>query len=310
MSKPARKHGLFHELKINKYMYLMALPGLVWFFIFHYLPLAGIIIAFKDFHPLRGVFGSKWVGFENFIFFFTSLDWKRVTINTLYLNVLFIFFRIFFAVTIAVMITEVGHKLFKRVSQSMVILPHFISWTVVAMFLTAFLSSDTGLVNRFLITFGLQPVLFYNDAKIWPIILVVLKVWKAAGFGSVVYIATITGFDQEIYEAAKIDGASRLKCIFRITLPLLKNTVFLLMLFDIGSIFYGDFGMIYAMVGDNFLLVPTTDVIDTFVFRTLRVMGNMGMSAAVGLYQSVVGFILVVTANGLARRFNPASAIF
>ena len=310
LDKTKPKVGFLGEISRNRYLYLMALPGLLWFVIFHYLPLFGIIIAFKDFHPLKGIWGSKWVGLDNFKFFFTSLDWKIVTLNTIFLNLLFILFRIFFAVTIAIMITEVMNRMFKRFMQSIVILPHFISWTIVAMFLTMFISTDTGMINHILKFFGMAPISFYNDAKVWPAVLVILKVWKAAGFGSVVYIATITGFDQEMYEAAKIDGAGRLTCIFRITLPLLKNTVFLLLLFDIGGIFYGDFGMIYAMVGDNFLLRPTTDVIDTFVFRTLRVMGDLGMSAAVGLYQSVVGFILVITANGLARRFNPESAIF
>ena len=310
MNPAVKNKGFFREIAVNKYMYLMALPGLLWFFVFAYLPLVGIIIAFEDFHPLRGLLHSKFVGFDNFKFFFTSLDWKRVTVNTLFLNTLFIGFQIIFAVAIAVMITEINYRMFKRFTQSLVILPHFISWTVVAMFLTAFLSTDTGLINRLLMSIGLQSVSFYNTAGVWPAILVILRIWKGAGFGSVVYIATITGFDQEIYEAAKIDGASRWKCIVRITLPMLRNTVILLTLFNIGHIFYGDFGMIYAMVGDNYLLMPATDVIDTFVFRTLRMMGNMGMSAAVGLYQSVVGFILVIIANGLARHLNPESAIF
>jgi len=291
-------------------MYLMAVPGILWFFVFAYLPLLGIIIAFKDFDPIKGLLRSKFVGFDNFKFFLTSLDWKLVTLNTLFLNTLFIGFQIIFAVAIAVMITEVINRIYKRVTQSIVILPHFISWTIVAMFLTAFLSTDTGVINKVFIKIGLQPVSFYNDAGVWPVVLVILRIWKTAGFGSVIYIATITGFDQEIYDAAKIDGAGRWKCITRITLPMLKNTIILLTFFNIGTIFYGDFGMIYAMVGDNYLLMPTTDVIDTFVYRTLRMMGNMGMSAAVGLYQSLVGFIIVITANTLAHKFNPESAVF
>ena len=310
MKRSVRKQSFLHELSINKYMYLMAVPGILWFFVFAYLPLLGIIIAFKDFDPIKGLLRSKFVGFDNFKFFLTSLDWKLVTLNTLFLNTLFIGFQIIFAVAIAVMITEVINRIYKRVTQSIVILPHFISWTIVAMFLTAFLSTDTGVINKVFIKIGLQPVSFYNDAGVWPVVLVILRIWKTAGFGSVIYIATITGFDQEIYDAAKIDGAGRWKCITRITLPMLKNTIILLTFFNIGTIFYGDFGMIYAMVGDNYLLMPTTDVIDTFVYRTLRMMGNMGMSAAVGLYQSLVGFIIVITANTLAHKFNPESAVF
>ena len=212
-----------------------------------------------------------------------------VIFNTLFLNALFSLFGTFASVSIAVMFSELGGKWSKRIVQSLVTLPNFLSWTVIAMFVTALLSSDTGMLNKWLAVFGIEPVSFFNEASIWPAVLVLIKIWQGAGFGSIIYLATITGINPDIYESASIDGASGWKKIRYITLPLLKPTVILMILLAMGGIFYGDFGMIYAIVGRNVMLYPTTDVIDTYVFRALMDLNDMGMAAAVGVFQSLTG---------------------
>jgi len=309
-----KKRGPFasfiYEIVKNKFLYLLALPGMLWFFVFAYLPMVGIIIAFQDFKAMKGIFGSEFVGLRNFQFFFRSGDWIQIVTNTLFLNTLFIIFNTAAAVFIAVMVTEVSGKWFKKVTQSVMIFPHFLSWTVVAMFVMAFVATDGGFINQFLSLFGIESIQFLASPQYWPFILVLLKIWHGAGFGSIVYMATISGINPEIYESASIDGASRLQKIRFITLPLLKPTVILLTILAVGGIFNGDFGMIYAIVGRNPLLYPTTDVIDTYLFRSMMDLGDMSMSAAIGFLQSLVGFILVLTVNSIAKKVAPESAIF
>ena len=208
------------------------------------------------------------------------------------------------------MLSEITGVLYKKAAQSIVILPNFLSWTVVAMFSVALFTPEGGFINTLFKTLHLPAINFYKDATVWPIILVFLKIWKGAGFGSIIYLAAISGIDQEVYEAAKIDGCNRIQSIFYITIPMLKSTAILLTIMSVGGIFHGDFGMIYAIVGDNSLLYSTTDVIDTYVYRQLRVIGDMGMSSAVGVYQSVVGFIFVISANAIAKKVDEDSALF
>ncbi|MDF2650386.1 MAG: binding-protein-dependent transport system inner rane component [Paenibacillus sp.] len=291
-------------------MYALALPGMIWFFVFAYLPMGGIVIAFQDFNVMKGITGSKFVGLKNFEFFFRTNDWLKVVGNTLFLNILFIAFGTIAAVVIAIMVTEIGGKTFKKVSQSVMIFPHFLSWTVVAMFMTAFVATDGGFINQFLGIFGIEPITFLSSPQYWPVILVLLKIWHGAGFGSIVYMATIAGINPEVYESASMDGASRLQKIRFITLPLLKPTIILLTILSVGGIFNGDFGLIYAIIGRNPMLYPTTDVIDTYVFRALMDLGDLGMAAAVGFLQSFIGFVLVITVNAVAKKTAPDSAIF
>lgn len=288
----------------------MNVPTILFFIVFAYIPMIGIVIAFQDFNPVDGILHSKFVGFDNFKFFLGSDACARVVFNTLFLNALFILSGTFVSIVIALMLSEISGKVFKKVSQSIVILPHFISWTVVALFLEALISTDTGIFNKLLTNLGLPQIAFYSNAAAWPPLLVLLKIWQGAGYGSIVYLAAIAGIDQEIYEAAKIDGATRLQCITRITLPMLKPTIVLLLIMSVGKIFNGDFGMIYALVGNNTILYPTTDVIDTYAYRQLMELGDMGMSGAVGLLQSVLGFIMVAVTNFIARKVYPEAAIF
>lgn len=303
-------NSFLREIKKNGKLYVLTLPGILFIFIFSYLPMGGVVIAFQDFNVMKGITGSEFIGLRNFEFFVQSPDMIRIVGNTLFLNVLFIAFGTIAAIAVAIMLTEIGGKWFKRISQSIVILPHFVSWTVVAMLLSVMLNTDSGLVNQLLALFGVDAIQYYSDAGKWPLILVLVKIWQGAGFGSIVYLAAIAGINPDVYEAASIDGASRWQKIKFITLPLLKPTVILLTLLAMGGIFYGDFGMIYAIVGLNVLLYPTTDVIDTYVFRALMELGDLSMAAAIGFFQSLLGFILVITVNWLARKFSPDSAIF
>jgi len=304
-----KKRGFIWEIRSHYLLYLFTLPALLYLIIFRYVPMAGNVIAFQKFNPIQGIFGSSFVGLENFRFFFRGSQWRTITFNTFYLNTLFIASGTIASILIAIIMTELAKGLYVRISQSIMILPNFISWVVVALFSIAFIGGN-GIVNKYLESIGASTIPFYNTADIWPGLFVIIKIWKGAGIGAVFYMATITGFDTEIYEAATIDGASRIQRIWRITLPLLRNTIIILTLLSIGSIFYGDFAMIYAFIGDNSVLFTTTDVVDTYVFRALRTTTNMGMTASIGLYQSFIGFILVLTVNTVVKRLSPESALF
>ena len=304
------KSGFFYEIRHNFWLYMLAFPAIVYLIVFKYLPMIGMAIAFQDYNPIKGIFGSEFVGFDNFRYFFRGSQWMTVTFNTLWLNSLFIITGTVASVALAIMLVELGKNWFVRFNQSVMSFPYFISWAVVAMFAQAFISSDGGYINRLIELFGGTPINFYSEPDVWPTIFVILRIWKGAGYGAIVYMAAIVGIDTSVYEAARIDGANRMQTIMRITLPLLKDTIILMTILSVGSIFYGDFGMIYTLVGDNSILFPTTDVIDTYVFRSIRTSGSMGMSAAVGLYQSLIGFILVIATNKLAKKFSPDAAIF
>lgn len=300
---------VIHELWKNKFLYVMTLPSIIWVIIFSYFPMYGILIAFKNFNMRDGIWGSKWAGLENFKFLFNYDGIGRIFYNTIFLNVLFIITTTIVQVALAIMFSEISNKIFKKVSQSIAIFPNFISWTVVSMILTTIVGSS-GMINSIVTKMGGDPVAIYSQPGPWPFILVLLRIWKGAGYGSIVYVATITGFDTGMYEAARVDGANKWQQITKITLPLLKPTVILLTLMGIGGIFRGDFGMIYALVGDAPKLYSTVDVIDTFVYRALRQLNDLGMSTATSFFQSVIGFILVFVSNMIVKKVEPDSAIF
>ncbi|MCQ6561277.1 ABC transporter permease [Paenibacillus mendelii] len=302
--------SFIRELARNKYLYLLTLPGLIFVFIFNYIPMLGIYVAFLDFNPIKGLTGSEFVGLRNFEFFFSGLDWPRVTLNTIYLNLLFILGEILSAIVLAVIINEIGGRWFKRITQSVIILPFFISWAVVSIFMITLLSSEGGIVNKLLEAMGYPPVSFYSSPEAWPGILILIRIWKSAGYGTIIYLAAMAGINNDLYESARIDGANRLQMIRHITLPLMKSITFLLVLLALGRVFYGDFGMIYALVGDNSFLYPTTDVIDTFVYRSLRTLGDFGMASAIGLYQSVMGLILILITNRIVKIYDKEATIY
>lgn len=301
--------GGLHELWKNKMLYLMTLPTIVWVLIFCYYPMYGVLIAFKKFSYKEGIWGSPWVGLDNFQFLFNYNGVGRIFFNTIFLNVLFLLTSTLLSIVLALVFVEIKNKVYNKIVQTIAIFPHFVSWTVVAMFMSGIVGSS-GIVTRWIVQAGGEDPLFYTNAFWWPLILVLLRIWQGAGYGTIVYVAAITGFDQEMYEAAKVDGATRLQQITRITLPLLKTTAIMLTIMGIGKIFNGDFGMIYALVGDNAALYPTTDVIDTFVYRALRQLNNLGMSTATSLFQSLVGLILVFLTNLITKKVEPDAAIF
>lgn len=297
------------ELWKNKMLYLMTVPAIVWVFIFCYIPMYGVLIAFKDFNFKKGIWGSPWVGWKNFQFLFNYKGVGQIFFNTIFLNLLFIITGTIFSVGLALVFVEIKNKTYNKVVQTIAIFPHFVSWTVAAMFLSGIIGGS-GTLTQWIIARGGENPNFYGNATWWPLVLSLLRIWQGAGYGSIVYVAAITGFDQGMYEAARIDGATRLQMITRITLPLLKPTIIMLTIMSIGKIFAGDFGMIYALVGDNSQLYATTDVIDTFVYRALRQLNNLGMSTATSLFQSVVGLVLVFATNAVAKKVEPDSAIF
>lgn len=291
-------------------IYWLAAPGLLFLLVFGYFPIYGLTIAFKDFSVTQGIMGSPWVGFRNFEYFFTSDKMIPLIRNTVLLNVMFIGFTTVFSVGIALFLNELRHQLFKRVSQSIIFFPHFVSWVVVGMMTMAFLGGQKPAVNEWLHLIGLQEVNWYFIPDIWPWILTMLKVWQGSGYLSIIYLAAIAAIPDEMYEAAKIDGASRWAMMKKITLPMLYPTVSVLTLLAAGKIFNGDFQMIYAIVGDNSMIFSTTDVIDTYVYRAMRNLNDFGMSSAVGLFQTVLGFIFVLLVNAVVRRISKDSALF
>ncbi|ROR73442.1 ABC transporter permease [Bogoriella caseilytica] len=300
-------------MRPDRSILVLALPALAFFAVFSYGPMVGAIVAFKDFNVVEGIFGSPWNGLENFRFFFESGNAGRVIRNTLILNALFIGGTITAGMAMAVMINEIRFRLLKRTAQSVIFLPYFISPIVISVMLQAFLSGfggSGGVVNNMLGGLGISPVSWYTEPGAWPWILTIVKIWQLAGYTSIIYLAAMTAIPPDVYEAAVLDGASRWKIALRVTVPLIMPVTVILLILQVGRIFMGDFGTIYAIIGDNGTLFPTTDVIDTYVFRALRTSGNLGMTAAVGLFQSVVGFILIAATALIARRVSRKSGGF
>lgn len=302
---------MLKELKKNRTLYLMCIPALLFLIAFCYVPMAGIWMAFTDYNVKTGIFGSPFVGLQNFKHFFTNstgMGWK-VIYNTLYINFFGLIFGTVIPITLAVAFNEIRVKWFKKVTQSAMFFPYFLSWVVVGTIIYGFFSNDTGIVNSLLKYFGQDPIRWYAEKKYWKAIIITADVWKWCGYNSIIYMAAMRGFDVSLYEAASVDGASRFQQIFKITLPLLKPTVVILVLMSIGRIFFGDFGMIYGLVGNNSLLYDEVAVIDTYVYSAMRSLG-FSYTTAIGLFQSVMGLILVTGSNKLAKKINDGEGLF
>lgn len=302
---------MFKELKKNRQLYAMCIPAIIFLIMFCYIPLAGIWMAFTDYNVEYGIFGSPFVGLKNFNHFFTNstgMGWK-VIYNTLYINFFGLIFGTIIPITLAICFNEIGGKVFKKVTQSAMFFPYFLSWVVVGAILYAFFSNDTGLVNTMLKNFGGTPIRWYAEKQYWKTIIITADVWKWCGYNSIIYMAAMKSFDQSLYEAAQVDGANRFQQIFRITLPLLKPTVIILVLMSIGRIFFGDFGMIYGLVGNNSILYDEVAVIDTYVYSSMRSLG-FSYTTAIGFFQSVMGLILVTGSNRLAKKVNDGEGLF
>ncbi|OPH51138.1 sugar ABC transporter permease [Paenibacillus ferrarius] len=299
------------KAKRYRMLVLMTLPGLLYFLINNYLPMFGIVIAFKNVNFARGIWGSEWVGFKNFEYLFKTKDAYIITRNTLLYNLSFIFLNTAIAISLAILLTEIRKRILSRAYQTMILLPYLISMVIVGYLVLGFLDVEKGFMNKTLLPlFGLEPISWYSETKYWPWILTIVHAWKGVGQLCIIYLAAIIGIDQEYYEAAKIDGANRWQQIRTITIPLIAPVITIMTLLAIGRIFYSDFGLFFQVPLNTGALMPVTNTIDTYVYRALINMGDIGMSSAAGLYQALVGFVLVLASNAVVRKFNKDNALF
>ncbi len=290
---------------------LIAAPGILYLLINNYIPMFGIFLAFKNFSYKKGIWKSPWNGFQNFKFLFQTKDAIIMTRNTILYNLAFIVIGTIFAITIAIFLNALGDSLRTKFFQSALLLPNLMSWVIIAYMVYAFLNSDSGFVNNTIMKMlGKQDVAWYMERGYWPFILTIVYLWKNAGYMSIIYLAAIAGIDKSVYEAASLDGATKLQQIFRVTLPLLKPTVIIMTLMAVGRIFFSDFGLFYQVPMNSGALYATTQTIDTYVYRGLMELNDVGMSAAAGLFQSLLGFIIVVSANAFVRKVDNDNALF
>ena len=292
-------------------LYIMMLPGLAYLFINNYIPMAGIVVAFKKYNVNDGIFGSEWSGMANFDYLFSSNDAGVIIRNTLLYSIAFIIVNNIVGIALAIIISDVLSKRMKRLYQSSVLLPFLISIVVVSYIVFAMLSHENGMMNNSVLPFfGMDSVQWYNDTTWWPLILILVNCWKGVGYGTLIYMAGIAGIDKSFYEAAELDGASKWRQIWSITLPCLIPSIVTLLLMSIGRIFYSDFGLFYQVPQNSGSLFPVTNTIDTYVYRALISAGGIGRSAAAGVFQSVVGFVLVMLSNWVVRKISSDNAIF
>ena len=290
---------------------LIAAPGLIYLLINNYIPMFGIFIAFKSFSYKKGIFQSPWCGFKNFEFLFKTKDAFIMTRNTLLYNLAFIVLGTVLAIFIAVLLNALGESIRTKFFQSSLLLPNLMSWVIIAYMVYAFLNSDSGFFDKTILkALGASPVAWYMEKKYWPFILTFIYLWKNAGYMSIIYLAAIAGIDKSVYESASLDGATKAQQVFRITLPMLKPTVVIMTLMAVGRIFFSDFGLFYQVPMDSGAIYETTQTIDTYVYRGLMKLNDVGMSSAAGLFQSILGFIIVITANAIVRHVDSDNALF
>ena len=305
-----KKHGFIFEMKKNSALYLMTVPAVVFLLVFSYYPMLGIQIAFKEYNIVDGMWKSPFVGLLYFKAFFKSRFFTEVTINTLYLNLLFIISMTVVSISIALLLNEVASSKLKKIFQTAMFFPYFISMIIVSAIVYGLLNDRYGAVNGFLKDIGLQTHVWYNMPELWRGILTLISTWQGFGYTVIIYLAVIVSMDPQIYEAARTEGANRLQEIFMITLPQLIPTIIIMTLLALGGIFKGNFGLIYTIIGDNGMLLAKTDVIDTYVFRLMRVDGSFSLATAVGLYQSILGFIVVLIFNKLSKLYDDSMGLF
>lgn len=309
-----KNNSALKRLKANKELLLLTLPGTLWFFVFAYLPMFGVIIAFKKWRIQGGffesLFKSEWVGFDNFKFLFHSSDAWLITRNTVMYNIVFIILGILLPVTLAIILRELLNKTLAKVYQTAMFLPYFLSWVIVSYCLYAFLSPSQGFVNNVLVQMGNERISWYTESKYWSFIIIFMSQWKGIGYGTVIYLASICGIDKSLYEAAMIDGATKWQQIKHVTLPMLKPVIIIMFITAVGGIFRADFGLFYQLPKNSGALFSVTNVIDTYVYRGLMNLGDIGMSSAAALYQSFVGLIVILTANGIVAKVDPENRFF
>jgi putative aldouronate transport system permease protein len=309
-NKKKYKEPFFKTVRKHWMLLAMLAPAVIYVIVFSYIPMTGIVLAFKNYQYSGGIYGSPWCGFSNFKSLLIAGKLGLVTRNTLLYNIAFIFLGVIFEMGSAILLNEIFGKVFKKVAQSFMFLPYFISWVVAGAIMYNIFNYERGVFNHILNFFGAQPFDLYNSPNAWPFVIIFLKLWKSTGYGSVVYLAAITGLDQEMFEAASIDGAGVWQKIRYITIPSLMPTMMILVLMGIGNIFRGDFGLFYQTVKSSAILQPVTDIIDTYVFNLLINNSDIGVSAAVGLYQSVLCFLTITVCNKLVKKVDPDYALY
>ncbi|GMK41984.1 sugar ABC transporter permease [Paenibacillus sp. CCS19] len=305
-----RKRGFMYELVKNRLMFIMLLPALIFFLVNSYIPMVGIYYAFTRFDFNTSLFNSEFIGFENFKFLWRSGILKRLTLNTLGYNLAFIVLSNVFAIALAVLVSELKLKWFKKLTQSVMFLPYFISFVILSVIVYNLFNYENGFLNTTLEALHMEPIDVYNTPWVWVPLIIIFYLWKNIGYSMIIYLAAITGISEEYYEAAKIDGANIFQRVWHITIPMLKTTFIVLLLFALGSIMKGQFDLFYQLVGNNGVLYNATDILDTYVYRSLKVTFDMGMATSAGLYQSAFGFVLVMTVNYIIRKINDEYALF
>nr|QGT50942.1 sugar ABC transporter permease [uncultured Firmicutes bacterium] len=313
VSAPPKKRGFLREVKNNAPLFIMTLPGFILTILFAYFPMFGIIIAFKKMNFAAGILGSPWVGLSNFEFLFKSPDAWVITRNTILYNLVFIFGGLVINVALAIGLSELRTRWLSKTYQTMILMPHFLSYVIVSYLVFAFCSVENGFLNKTILpALGMEPITWYTNPAPWPFILIIVNFWKTMGYGSVVYLAAIAGIDTQLYEAAKIDGANRWQQIRNITIPSLTPLMVILTIMNVGKIFNSDFGLFYQVPLNSGPLYPVTNVINTYVYNMLTSAGSgsTGMASAASFYQSVVGFLLVITTNCVVKKIDPEKALF
>ena len=298
------------ELKRNRIYLILLLPAVVYVLIFSYAPMVGVVMAFEKYNFSLGIFNSPWVGLKNFRFLTVSNKLWPLTRNTLLYNLAFIVVGMVLEVGFAIIINEMRCRWFKKVFQSFIFLPYFISWVIASAVVQTMLDYDTGLISRIIKSLGLDMVNVYVDKRPWPFLLVFFRMWKGVGYGSIIYLSAITGIDSEMYEAAEIDGANSWQKVFSITLPSLIPTMVIMFLLACGQIFRGDFGMFYQLIGNNGVLLEIGDILDLYVYRAMAGNGNLGYGAAAGLFQSLLCFVTILAANFVVKKIQPDYTLF
>jgi putative aldouronate transport system permease protein len=313
-SRRRPKTGLtqfLHLLWKYRYLTILMLPPVIVIILNNYLPIFGVFIAFKKINFVDGIFGSPWVGFDNFTFLFSSGSVWIITRNTILYSLAFMIVNTVLSVAIAIAINELRGRLLSKGYQSMLILPNFLSMVVISYLVYAFLHPTNGFINTTVFEwFGKDPVYWYTDKTYWPYILILVNAWKGVGIGAIIYIAAIAGIDPEYYEAAVIDGATKWQQIVHITLPTIQPIIIMFTILSMGSIFSSDFGLFYQVPLNSGALFPVTDTVDTYVFRVLMKMNDIGMSSAAALVQSILGFLMVILTNSAVRKINEEQSLF
>ncbi|MDO4283885.1 MAG: ABC transporter permease subunit [Eubacteriales bacterium] len=306
----AKKRGRMGKWKMTIALFSMMLPGFIYLIINNYIPMAGLVIAFKRFDYSLGMWASPWAGLSNFTYLFKTNDAMNIMRNTILYNLVFIALGHLVAVTVAIMLNFLRGNMNKKVYQTLILVPYLISMVVVSYIVFAFLSQENGFVNKVIEAFGGQPISWYTQAKYWPVILTIVNLWKGFGYSSIIYYATVISIDSSLYEAARVDGAGVWRQIWHVTLPGLRGTIITMVLLAIGRMFYSDFGLFYQVPMRSGLISSATDTIDVYVYKALTQLNDVGRASAAGFLQSVLGFALVLTVNFIVRKIDKENALF